>query len=53
MSGAPVTAADLRPVDLFDDLSDAELEPWAAVAHWRDLRARRVPGRAGRGAAAA
>ena len=28
------TVADLRPVDLFDDLSDAELEPWAAVARW-------------------
>jgi signal transduction histidine kinase len=26
------TAADLRPVDLFDDLSDAELEKWAAAA---------------------
>jgi signal transduction histidine kinase len=26
------TAADLRPVDLFDDLDDAELAEWAAVA---------------------
>ncbi|HEX4623634.1 MAG TPA: ATP-binding protein [Solirubrobacteraceae bacterium] len=34
MSQPPVTPADLRPVDLFDDLSDAELEPWAAVARW-------------------
>ena len=34
MSEPPVTPADLRPVDLFDDLSDAELEPWAAVARW-------------------
>ena len=34
MSEPPVTAADLRPVDLFDDLSDTELEPWAAVARW-------------------
>ena len=35
MSAPPVTPADLRPVDLFDDLSDAELEPWAAAASWR------------------
>jgi signal transduction histidine kinase len=34
VSQPPVTPADLRPVDLFDDLSDAELEPWAAVARW-------------------
>ena len=27
-----VTIADLRPVDLFDDLSDEELAEWAAVA---------------------
>jgi signal transduction histidine kinase len=33
---APVTAADLRPVDLFDDLDDAELAEWAAAASWRD-----------------
>jgi signal transduction histidine kinase len=26
------TVAQLRPVDLFDGLSDAELEPWAAAA---------------------
>src|SRR4051794_6607420 len=35
MSAAPVIAADLRPVDLFDDLDDAALEPWAAVAQLR------------------
>jgi signal transduction histidine kinase len=32
---APVTVADLRPVDLFDDLDDAALAEWAAVAQWR------------------
>jgi signal transduction histidine kinase len=32
VSAAPVTAADLRAVDLFDDTSDAELEQWVAVA---------------------
>ena len=30
------TAADLRPVDLFDDLDDDELAEWAAVARPRD-----------------
>jgi signal transduction histidine kinase len=35
VSAPPVTAADLRPVDLFDDLDDAALEPWAAVAELR------------------
>ena len=34
-TAAPVTAADLRPVDLFDDLDDAALAEWAAVAEWR------------------
>jgi signal transduction histidine kinase len=32
-----VTAADLRPVDLFDDLTDEELSEWAAAAQWREL----------------
>jgi signal transduction histidine kinase len=32
---APVTAADLRPVDLFDEIDDAALAEWAAVARWR------------------
>jgi signal transduction histidine kinase len=36
VSTATVTAADLRPVDLFDDLDDAALEPWAAAAHMVD-----------------
>jgi signal transduction histidine kinase len=31
----PVSIADLRPVDLFDDLDDRALEEFAAVAHWR------------------
>jgi signal transduction histidine kinase len=31
----PVTAADLRPVDLFDELGDEELAEWAAAAQWR------------------
>ncbi len=31
------TVADLRPVDLFDDLTDAELEAWAAAAELREL----------------
>jgi signal transduction histidine kinase len=38
MSGvtdAPVTVADLRPVDLFDELDDHALSEWAAVARWR------------------
>ena len=34
-TAAPVTAADLRPVDLFDDIDDAALAEWAAVAEWR------------------
>jgi signal transduction histidine kinase len=33
------TVADLRPVDLFDDLDDAELAEWAAVAKPRHRRA--------------
>ena len=31
------TAADLRPVDLFDDLDDDQLAEWAAVARPRDV----------------
>jgi signal transduction histidine kinase len=30
-----VAVADLRPVDLFDDLDDTGLAEWAAVAEWR------------------
>jgi signal transduction histidine kinase len=35
-SAPPVTAADLRPVDLFDDLEDEALAEWAAASEWRD-----------------
>jgi signal transduction histidine kinase len=35
MSTTAVTAADLRPVDLFDDLDDSELEEFAEAAEWR------------------
>src|SRR5215217_2437471 len=35
MSTAPVTLAELRSVDLFDDLDDAALEQWVAVARPR------------------
>jgi signal transduction histidine kinase len=34
-TATPVTAADLRPVDLFDDIDDAALSEWAAVAEPR------------------
>jgi signal transduction histidine kinase len=33
------TVADLRPVDLFDDLDDDQLAEWAAVATPRDVKA--------------
>jgi signal transduction histidine kinase len=32
-----LTAADLRPVDLFDDLDDGALAEWAAAARLRDV----------------
>jgi len=38
-SAPPVTVADLRPVDLSDDLDDTELAEWAAAAAWRDAEA--------------
>src|SRR5438270_714698 len=31
----PVTVADLRRVDLFDELDDEALSQWAAAAEWR------------------
>jgi signal transduction histidine kinase len=34
-----VKAADLRPVDLFDELDDQELAEWAAAANWREVDA--------------
>jgi signal transduction histidine kinase len=35
MTSTAVTVADLRPIDLFDDLDDDVLAEWAAVAEWR------------------
>ena len=35
VSQRPVTARDLRPVDLFDDLDDSGLDEWATAARWR------------------
>ena len=37
MIDGPVTAEELRTVDLFDDLDDAELAEWVAVARARHL----------------
>jgi signal transduction histidine kinase len=37
MSIAQLTAADLRPVDLFEDLDDEALAPWAAAAEPYEL----------------
>ena len=34
-TAAGISVADLRPVDLFDGLDDAELADWAAVAQRR------------------
>ena len=31
-TAAAISVADLRPVDLFDDIDDAQLAEWAAVA---------------------
>ena len=36
MNADPVTVADLRPVDLFDDIGDEQLAEWAAVAQTRN-----------------
>jgi signal transduction histidine kinase len=38
MMNERVTPADLRSVDLFDDLDDRALGEWAAVAHWRSAQ---------------
>jgi signal transduction histidine kinase len=35
----PVTVADLRPVDLFDELDDQAVAEWAAVSQWRTAAA--------------
>jgi signal transduction histidine kinase len=37
MIADPVTVADLRPVDLFDDIGDDALAEWAAVAQARNV----------------
>ena len=39
MSIQEVTIADLRPIDMFDDLGDEELEEWARAAHLREYSA--------------
>jgi signal transduction histidine kinase len=36
MSDAPITLADLRTIDLFDELDDSQLELWVAVARPRE-----------------
>ena len=46
----PVTLAELRAVDLFDDLDDAELAEWVPLARAHDVDAGRGDRRAGRGA---
>ena len=46
---ATVTVADLRPVDLFDELDDAELEEWARAASVRQYKAGDVIVEAGAG----
>jgi signal transduction histidine kinase len=38
VSTTTLTAADLRPIDLFDELDDAELERWAAVTEIREFK---------------
>jgi signal transduction histidine kinase len=38
-SESPVAVADLRQVDLFDELGEDELGEWAAVARWRRVEA--------------
>ena len=40
MTTAQLTAADLRPIDLFDDLDDEQLAVWAAAAEPFERRAR-------------
>ncbi len=39
MSASPVTVEELRGVDLFDSLSDAELAEWVKLAHARHVEA--------------
>ncbi len=42
VGATPVAVADLRPVDLFDDLDDVALAEWAAVAQGRRFDAGEV-----------
>jgi signal transduction histidine kinase len=42
MSTDVLTAADLRAIDLFDDLSDEQLEEWAALAELHHMAAGEV-----------
>src|SRR5205823_5885419 len=42
MNAGAVTLADLRTIDLFDDLSDEELREWVAVAELRHADANEV-----------
>jgi signal transduction histidine kinase len=37
VSGAPVTLAELRRVDLFDGIDDEQLAEWLAVAHLQEV----------------
>jgi signal transduction histidine kinase len=39
VSTTALSVADLRPIDLFDDLDDSELERWAAVTHIQGYKA--------------
>jgi signal transduction histidine kinase len=45
---ASVSVADLRPVDLFDDLDDATLAEFAAAAEWRHVEPETVVLEAGK-----
>jgi signal transduction histidine kinase len=47
VTDAAVTVSDLRPVDLFDDLSDEALAEWASVARWRRAEPGEVVGEPG------
>jgi signal transduction histidine kinase len=47
----PVGVADLRPVDLFDEIDDDALAQWAAVARWRHADAGEIVIDAGQEAA--
>jgi signal transduction histidine kinase len=42
VSAQPITAAELRTIDLFDELDDAELGAWLAVAQPREVAQQEV-----------